>query len=221
MNEEWLDKGTYLLSTAPQGTELWKKQRVGLITGSNSLLYSGFSRYSPSFRDRARLCAGVKEQKFDDASLKRMKIGSDLEAYVRRWYCDKFNVKVEEIGLAKLKRNPILGSSLDGIIRGKNGDKGIEIKVSDQIYPCSFLKSAVPPKTLEELENFYIKPEHYIQMLQGIEVCNLTEIDYIVGDYKTGDIFVTTVYPNKELFVQLEIVLMDFYERGVKPLMNP
>lgn len=168
--DDWIDKGTYMESSAPQGSENWKAIRnkkiddIPLLTGSNFGNASGVGY--ETMENLALYMLGVKKREFDLASKKRMDHGIYTEKIARGWYEHVTGNKVKDAGFAIPNFDPRIGSSLDGHV-GEDGC--VEIKCPESMYMGD-----------------KINPSHYAQMQGGMAICNKKWCDYIVYSTKDG-----------------------------------
>lgn len=112
----WVERDSYWLSMAAQGSEEWLSLRQGILTASDFGAAVGRSKFSTP-HEVALDRSGVKKKVFSDHTIAIMKHGSDTEDIARRKYMDIRGVIVDEVGLAVWKDNPYLGASLDGDVR--------------------------------------------------------------------------------------------------------
>src|SRR3990167_4138817 len=122
----WLDKGCYMLSLASQGTPEWLALRKNRITMSLVGAILGWSPFTTP-EEAAKIIRGETNVEVTPA----MAQGIKLEPEARRWYENKHQVHVEEVGLAVCKQYPWLGASSDGLV----GEEGcVEIKCPQHMY---------------------------------------------------------------------------------------
>lgn len=168
MDQGWIDKGTYVESTAPQGHEDWFKIRDQLVDGLPILTGSRFGDASgvgyDSKEDLALYMLKIKKKKYDQASKTRMDHGTKTERIARQWYEERTGNKVTDAGFAIPKFDPRIGASLDGHV-GQDGC--IEIKCPESIYRGP------------------IKPSHLAQIQGGMAITGKKWCDYVV--YSTND----------------------------------
>lgn len=168
---KWIDKGSYYLSSSPQGSQEWLNERKGRITGSVISRVVGHSDFDklPDCEYALQLL-GLKEKVFSDLALYRMRRGTENESVARKKLEEELlktedykNTKITERGLAVWKKDERFAVSLDGIIEFENGeetDTGIEIKCPSTLY--SNIRKAIENDKLETLD---IYPSHYDQMM--------------------------------------------------------
>lgn len=217
----WVDRGTYWLNDAKQGTEEWKSLRKGLLTASKFSVASGFIMFQT--KENLALCMryGVdyipqhlelQLQIETDASklerllsLERMKHGNDTESLARDWYCKHYNCTVKEVGLAVPKWDMRIGCSLDGEVES---DGMIEIKCPPEkmyAYILQYLQGNSNPLFKEEkkiekwdkiYQNYYwyVLRSHYDQMQGCMAITNKKWCDYIVYSVKDNMVFVKKIY---------------------------
>lgn len=173
--KSWIDKGTYIESTASQGSENWFEIRNTLIDGLPILTGSRFGDASgvgyDTREDLALYMLKIKKREYDEKSKKRMEHGVHTEKIARQWYEKMTGNKVTDAGFAIPKFDPRIGSSLDGHVdddEQKLGKGSIEIKCPERMYNDS-----------------KIKPSHYAQMQGGMAITGKDWCDYVV--YSTND----------------------------------
>lgn len=173
----------------------------GRVTGSSYGAAAGHSPFTnPPFvpsNDLALEIAGLSEKIFSDEAVKNMKHGSEQEQNARIWYENKYDVKVEEVGLAVPKWNFHLGSSVDGIVEGMNGIIEIKCPARGVYQPLKDYVKLVESgwKPSKPLYHDHIYTSHYDQMQGGMAILQKDWCDYIV--YSTSD---SQVYCERILF---------------------
>ncbi len=163
----WIDKGNYWLSTEPQGTEKWLKQRLGRITASQA--YSAIGYTERFLHDK------MNPKPPNDFMIH----GTVTEPEARDWYISRTGVQVEEVGIAVPKWNIRLGASADGL----TSDGGIiEIKCPQSMYKniVNYLKGPVGDMTDPNEVKKLVKPDHYAQIQLNLVVYERPWCDYIV-----------------------------------------
>ena len=196
----WKESDTCYYSLEAQGTDLWKSLRIGRLTGSVINSYLGMSKFSQGEEESALQCLGLSKKEFTQDQIVNMEIGSKGEGLIRQWYSNYIGQPIEEVGLAVWKKDLRFGSSLDGLY----GNKGIEIKISKEVYNPL-------------IENGYIWPSHYDQMVQAMAISGLQSIDYIVAGHQTNQILIKTIYPDPERWKQLYTKGVEFLDNYVEP----
>lgn len=184
-NQKWIDKGTYYLSTSPQGSDEWKRERIGRITMSNIARTAGHSDFDKlSDVAFAETLLGITEKTFSDISKYRMKRGTDHEDIARKKLelelgklKEYKNIKITTAGLAVWKQDQRFGASLDGVVEidGVESDIGVEIKCPEKMY--NNIKKYIDSGCKGDLG---IYPSHYDQMIGNGIVTNKKHMIYCV-----------------------------------------
>lgn len=175
----WIDRGTYWLNSAPQGTPIWHGAREFRLTASNFACAAGWTMNKCTPDELADDITGIKKREFTDEAKVVMKIGTETEPIARQWYERSRGVHVQEVGLAVPKWNTRIGASLDGEV-GKDG--AIEIKCPLEMYkPLLAYMERVnqgwkPPRFFHD----HIWPSHLAQMQGGMAITSKSWCDYIV-----------------------------------------
>jgi len=180
----WIDRGTYTLSTHQQGSKEWLKSRENLLTASK------FGKILEGNVKKSEILSKDSNQETNTY----MVHGIIYEPVARNWYCSTFNVKVRELGLAVPKWDTRIGASLDGEVEGTNGS--IEIKC-----PATMYGSLYTPQP----DYSHIPASHYAQMQGGMKICCKEWCDYIVYSVREKSTFVERIpfseeYWNKKLY---------------------
>ena len=204
----WIDKGTYLLNTAPQGSVEWLNARKNRLTASNYGAAVGLSKFSNP-RDIALRIAGLIEENFREKTKEIMAHGSKHEILAREWYCKSRNVSVEEVGLAVPKWDHRIGASVDGDVVGTDGI--IEIKAPLRMYQP--LVDIIENGSKNGDNDYsHIWATHYAQMQGCMKVLGKKWCDYIVFATESNKVYVQRIpydenYWEKELYPKIEIFL--------------
>lgn len=176
----WIDRGTYWLNSAPQGTPIWHGAREYRLTASNFAYAVGWCPDKCTPDVIADDITGIQKREFSEESKLVMRIGSETEPLARRWYEKSRGILVQEVGLAVPKWNTRIGASLDGEIPGTKGS--IEIKCPLEMYkPLMAHMERVaqgwrPPPFYYD----HIWPSHVAQMQGGMAITGKEWCDYIV-----------------------------------------
>ena len=128
---KWIDHGTYLEYSAPQGDDAWLEGRKGRTTTSVSGAMANRSRFKTA-EEQGRIIAGVYKEEFTPEAIERMAHGTNTEAEARNWYSKICGHNIEERGLIVPKWDCTIGASIDGDIIGTDGI--IEIKCPIKMY---------------------------------------------------------------------------------------
>ena len=174
--------GDYTLYDYPQRSNQWKELRHGRITASNfGYLYPNRFKTQEDLRDQI---LGLTTMETNAAMLH----GIANEPKVREWYSNKYNVKVNEIGLAIPKWDPHIGVSVDGVY--DNFSRIIEIKCPMRMYDPLFKRMNTPtPQLFRDPEYKHIWKSHYCQMQGGMKILGVPLCDYIVYAQKPYEMY--------------------------------
>lgn len=132
----------FILSTAPQGTEEWRLDRLGRATGSRAAdILSGSRGYITQLAIE-RLTGGLLDSGYTSAD---MRWGTDQEPYARMAFEEATGEIVHEAGFAYLP-TIMAGCSVDGFI----GDDGIlEAKCPKSQTHIEYLLAGALPREYE------------------------------------------------------------------------
>ena len=214
----WEQAETCIYSLEPQGTKLWDMLRIGCLTASRLTTFCGMSRFSDQSPEEYGLqCIGLSNKIFDSEQIERMEIGVKYEPVVRQWYSNLINHEIKEMGIGVWKQDTRFRASLDGLY---DSDKGIEIKVTKNIYWPLVKYNEDFNKGIETHEKNHIWDTHYNQMIQCIHICNLKFIDYIVCGYEKNEVYIQRIYPNLDHWNMLYEKGLNFLDTYVQPLMK-
>jgi hypothetical protein len=223
----WIDKGSYQLSTAPQGSEDWLNLRKKHLTASNFGAAIGHS----SFTDRGVLAheiLGIKIKTFWNHVTARLNHGHIYEPIVRDWYSKTYGVEVYEVGLAVPKWDERLGASLDGDM----GEGMIEIKCPQTMYKPLIHKIAGSTEDKEGKEEkeerdingypseyAHIWKTHYDQMQGAMKICDKKWCDYIVYSTTDAQIYLERISFNTEYWDKVMYPgINEFFTEYVEPV---
>ena len=195
----------------------WYKARLGNVTGSQvgRLMKKGRSSYfgedAMSYILQLAFERSLSEDILNDdaefeeylatvnVETKSMRFGSEMEATARMVYCDRNNVKCEEVGLCEHFDIENFASSPDGIVNTAEGRVELEIK-----FPTSavFMKYFHEVKDNETLKK--IKPEYYYQCMAHMMCTGAVRTDFIVFNpfHKVG-IKVIPILPDEKVFDEM------------------
>lgn len=196
----WVDCGSYVMSTAPQGSEKWFELRDKNVFFPHDIIITGSQFHEaadiPPFGRSDRLAYAKitrKKKIFTPEALDRMKQGSIHEDPIRRLYEHEFGVKVEEVGLAIPKWYPYIGSSLDGII-GEDGC--IEIKYVKEIkreMRAVAGRCRADPRW-RPTDAKHLPANYYAQMQGGMAITGRKWCDFVVYCHTTGELYTEKVF---------------------------
>jgi predicted phage-related endonuclease len=145
-----------------QGTDEWKKVRLGKLTGSDAhtIGVAGKGLDTLCLKKVAEILTGKAEEGYKSQAMQN---GNDLEAEARNAYELETGNIVTQVGFCEL--DDMVGASPDGLIAD---DGGLEVKCkTDAVY-------------VKELLGEPIDPEHISQMQFGMMVTGRSWWDYIV-----------------------------------------
>lgn len=219
--DDWIDCGTYWVHKGKQGGEKWEKTRSKFwLTASNVSIACGLSSFKTS-EVLARETLGLQKPEYSDKSLRAIPHGTKNEPVARNWYTKKFQLQINQIGIATPKFNTKIGGSLDGEVVGQPG--AIEIKCPTVLYRP--LEEYVEKKKNGwEPPQFYhehIYTSHYAQMQMCMKITEREWCDYIVYATETGSVFIERIYVNAEYWnTVLEPGINNYIENVLKPLMS-
>jgi hypothetical protein len=205
--EEW---DSCYVSYVDQKSQEWFDLRKGRITGSVVGKILGDCKQNKYNHEELSLfIKGEKKEEFTEEEIKRMNFGNQYEDEARQKFKQIFfnkNKEVKEdkilledkkdinkedkilleekiIGICIFKEYEFLASSPDGYFEymkdGKKIRAGLEIKCPRFLYKC--------------LENDYIYPNYYDQMLLCYKVLNLDEMYFFVYSYETKDYYLKKI----------------------------
>lgn len=191
------------------------------VTGSNFGAAAGRSIFKTP-DDLANEIAGLKKKVFSDKSLKNMNHGNFYEPHARKWYEQKFGLKVNEVGLAVPKWNFHIGASVDGVVAGEKGI--IEIKCPVKMYEplkdhiIKLLETNWEPKLFH---HSHIWKTHYDQMQGGMAILGMDWCDYIVYSTSDKQVYHERIPFNKKYWDDfLHPALNNFLEIKLFPLLE-
>lgn len=189
----WVDRGTFWEHRASQGSEEWKKARMGRINSSNTGAMAGKSSFKNP-EETGRFIAGVEVEEFSTKSLEAMNHGHQFEPICREWYEKTYKCKVLERGLCIPKNCDFIGASVDGEIIGTEGI--IEIKCPKKMYRPILNYMNMKEQGWTPPINYYnhIWSTHLCQMMQAMFVLNKQYCDYIVYSTEDSKVFVQRVH---------------------------
>lgn len=223
----WKEYSSYFQSFAPQLSEEWFQQRYCSLTAGNSGSWTGISKFADTPDNEADYICNLKKKDFSEMQKFNMKNGIEGEDFVRQWYSQQLNIKIEEVGLSVWKENPIFRGSLDGNPIGyEDGDESffIEIKITqdDVYYPLlKHLEAIRKGFRPDKYYHNHIYDSHYTQMtingvIHGRKYCH-----YIVKGSKTNRVYVEKIPINYEYWKNVLYPQgLKFYEEYIVPRME-
>lgn len=145
-----------------QRTPEWYATRRELITASDFGQALGSGKFGTPKQFFAKKCGYEPERPFN-ALIPPLKWGVMFEPVANEVYCHKNGVRVHEFGLLRHPTVPYLGASPDGIT-----DLGVMVEIK-----CPYKRKI--DGTI---------PSQYFHQIQGqLEVCGLTECDYLECEF--------------------------------------
>lgn len=174
-----------LVFLGEQKSEEWMNARKFRITGSTISAARGKSKFK-TVDQMAEIIRGERQEPVNESMLRGIK----YEDTVRKWYEDKYEIKVKEVGFAFLEDHPHIGVSPDGLV----GKKGlIEIKCPDKLY-YPLVNRTKKEETFYETDGEYKYPSHiylshYDQMQTQMAVMERKWCDYLVYSLSENKIY--------------------------------
>lgn len=182
---DWIEYEFFYLNKSPQGSQAWKDVRNTLVATAS--VFNKVRRYIEN--------SGPKPDKTPIEPNEAMKLGTQLEPYLRKWFETSGYLPVSsqiiELGLVVPKFCTRIGASVDGMVIIDGKPCGIiEIKTTAKMYPSISNRSG-------KQEN-YILPSHYDQMQGSMACLNMPWCYYILYEHTTNTIHVEKVIKNQE-----------------------
>lgn len=244
-NGGWIDCGTYWLNSSQQGSQGWHEARYNRLTASKFGAAIGKSQFSTPEKTADHV-AGIKYEEHDQAAIERMSHGTQMEPLARDWYCKKYGVEAEEVGIAIPKWNVDIGGSLDGMVyhwlSPEDQRRNSNNLIGERIGPDGRLKRTLVgaieikcpkngvywplKKRVQDISNgidrtgdySHIYPNYYAQMQGCIKISNLPWCDFIVFCPDKNDVYVERVEFNEQYWTNiLEPGINDFITHQLKP----
>lgn len=208
----WVDYPSYYLSTAPQGSDIWLKERIGRITMSNLSNCTHRSSYKQPYEDIVDSICGIKKMEAPQ-NIAYMDHGIKMEPIIRNWYSESIVKKpIKEVGLAVWKQDTRFGGSLDGEI---DSDEGIEIKAPRKMYfkLVEYIESKKKGFKFYNGIHEHIFNSHYDQMtgngvitkkkyMHYVVVCTDTQNSFIQRFPVDYDLWDSVLYPRAVRFYE-------------------
>lgn len=216
----YIDYPSYYLSTAPQGSDQWLKERIGRITMSNISNCTYRASYKQPHEDIINSICGIKKMEAPQ-NIAYMDHGIKMEPIIRNWYSEEIIKKpIKEVGLAVWKQDTRFGGSLDGEI---DTEEGIEIKAPRKMYYklVEYIESKKKGFKFYNGDHEHIFNSHYDQMtgngvitkkkfMHYIVVCTDTQNSFIQRFPVDYDLWNNVLYPRA----------VNFYEEHIQSKMN-
>lgn len=132
----------------------WLKQRQNGIGGSDASVVCGLNPYKSPYSLWAEKTGQVKD---DFQGNEKTRLGTDLEEYVARRFCEATGKKVRKSGFMFQSADyPFMLANVDRLIVGENA--GLECKTAGQNSDYDFKNGEIPPA-------YYVQCQHYMQVL--------------------------------------------------------
>ena len=215
--EDTRSKNLWILE-ADQGTDEWKRARIGRCTGSKVGVVAGHSKFETP-EEYAPICAGTKVKEFSEDQLANMRHGTLNEPNAREWYEKTTGYAVYEIGLASPEFDPSISYSPDGLV---DDDGMIEIKCPVRGMYVS-LKRFMQEGSIMSGTGYqrykHIFQSHYDQMQYGMFILGRKWCDYIAYSVTDGVVFKQRVPYNHEYSELLYQHVKSFQEEYIRPLL--
>lgn len=218
--DDWEDRGTYVMSRYPQGHSKWFELRdinpffpgVRNITASKIGEVMDVNPWgSPTILAYEKV-TGCKRIVKEEARL-RMAAGSENEVRVCRLYEQQFNVRVDTANLCINKAYPFIGASPDGFV----GDDGcVEFKyvgnIKGEIYYMAKQCSINPefrPSNSDHLWPYYAMQMQTQMWCTGRKWCDFAVYCHTTKEFYTEKVPFQKDYWERTLFP----AICDFQER--------
>lgn len=180
-----------------QGSPLWHELRSTSLGATSASVLSGVNPW----KTEAALYDEMVEGKTVPMN-ERMQRGMDLEPIARKLYEDAYSVKLFTPTL-RHKSIPFMHASLDGL--SECGKYAVEIKCSEKCYREALIG---------------IIPVYYqYQLQQQMGICGLKSMHYVA--YWEGEIEVIEYEFDENLWQNIEINAINFYESHIRPKTRP
>jgi hypothetical protein len=227
----WEERSTYYLSSFSQDEPGWMKLRYGRNTSgtiSQICKYINDDSKESEKLELAQIVCGTSEKALRPSSETLKWDGVVYEKSFRQKLSTRFNVPIQEVGLAVWKRDPRFGCSIDGLMKIKvDGEKeetvGIELKLPKEIYRSLIEHLEALKKGFKFPPSYHrhIFTSHYFQMISSAVIMGMQNFVYAVGCTTSSDVYVETIPTNQDLW---DRVLYPsgcrFYDRYVAPEMR-
>lgn len=208
----WVDCDLYYLFLAKQGSDLWKKARVGRVTGSvlaNACASGKYSNTNQMIVTQDKInkpmidlnivsdeINGIKVKEFNEFATKCMAHGNKTEPLIREYHSKTIEKDIIELPIAIPKYNLNLGVSIDAYVKYTNVIG--EYKAPQKLYD-SLLNRLNQDVKYEGYD--HIIPDHYYQMHFGMNIFNKQFCDYVVYDIvKYNKVYLERIPYNSEFW---------------------
>lgn len=212
----WIDMGTYWLSTAEQCGETWAKIRRGIITSGICSQCANRSIYKKEPEELARISCGIDEQSFDPKKLDTTNVSITSEPLLRKWFFEKYGIEIKTVGFGIWKKDPRFGGSPDGII---DEDICVEMKLPKRMYPNLTKRFKYGKKS--EKDHSHIFDSQYDQMQQNMVIFNKKKCYYLVYAYEEEMFYFECIERDYDhWYNELYLKGVEFHEKYIAPLLK-
>ena len=209
------ERDTCWVSHASQGSEEWRRLRVGRITSSNISMCVGRSGFRVNKDELSQKILGSEE--FEENAY--MRHGIETEPLIRQWYAETLEQDIKEVGLAIWKKDYRFGGSLDG----EFGTQGIEIKAPQKMYHklVDFIEAKKKGYKFEQGYHDHIFNSHYDQMTCNGVITGKTNMHYVVICTDTQQGYLQRIPVDYDhWYNNLYPKAVKFYEEYIEPKLN-
>lgn len=206
----WLDRGSYLESIHPQGSQEWLDVKAEYVTPTYAVDLMGLG-FNTKEHALVRLSGIAPPSAYDNFTPEQrtiMQKGHICEAASKVWYAKRIKATITDVGFItpKLETDVKIGISLDGQIRqGNKPVRNLECKYTERI-------------SHELLEQDYIDAKHMFQMQMGMAVTGEQQCDYLVYIAPLKEYYITTIDFNKKYWIKQYAILKDIILTELSPL---
>jgi hypothetical protein len=243
---KWTQRATCSVSNASQGTKEWLLERVGCLSASKAASWSSRSRFvtgESELLQEARYYCGLDTKIFSPSQEEAMRVGRDGEGPLREYHERLLNsralrlqieqpqgarvrsqpsealpVKVNQLGLAVWRENPIFRCSVDGEI---DEDTIVEYKIPSRMSHSLVSRVEQAKRGIKTLPGDYshIYNDHYDQMMMNCAILNKRQCWYVV--YSQGELYEELIPFNETHWRNILVPAgLKFYEKYMTPLIN-
>lgn len=192
------------MSDVAQGTEAWRLERVGHVTGSRisdvmaKIKSGGYSATRAAYMGELLVerLSGAPVEKFQSAAMKR---GTEMEPQARAAYTFLRREVVEEVGFCPHPTIPMAGASADGLV----GSVGIVEFKNPEVHTHvdTLLGSSIPKAYRDQAQfNLACRPER--QWVDFVSHCDLMPAGM--------DVFIQRIPRDPEYIAEIETEVRKF-----------
>lgn len=203
------DCGYFWLCTDPQGSVEWEKSHHKKLSCGNFGTAAGHNKFKSPDELLYELTNNVKNPVKNDDMLR----GLQDESKAKRWFENKFNIKITDVGFIIPKFNTDIGGSVDGLI---GDDMGIEVKCPRHIprWIINHQREIEEGKKFPLYYHNHIYHTHYDQMQGYMAITGRRKWIYLIYVEADNQIYMETVLFNEEYWRnELYPKLLAFIER--------